>query len=360
VRAAAAGRFGDLTEVRLVNVAKPTLRAREVLIQVAYAGVNPSDWKEVVGALADSDGMSLIVPGRRYEFPMVTGRDAAGIVAEVGAEVADVRVGDRVVTASDGPGKSGTFAEYVAVRSDRVAPMPSRLDFAGAAAYPVAALTAWQAMLSDDKGRLEKGNSVLIHGAAGGVGSYAVQFARLVGLPVAATCRAANADYVRSLGADHIIDYQTDDIESSLLSWRPGGVDALIDAVGVGSLADPCALIRPGGRWVSVATMTADGDIEAERDAAAERHVEKVFAVVTSRGSRDLLKQFAEWFDRGELQVPELTTFDLSEAAKALEVSRSGRVRGKMVLRVANLDSPKLTPSECPLRRGQLTCHGLT
>jgi NADPH:quinone reductase len=304
LKAATFSAFGDVDQIRLSDVAVPVPGPRDVLIQVAYAGVNPSDWKEVSGALADGQGQSLIVPGRRYHFPMITGCDASGVITAIGAEVNGFQVGDRVVTLSDGPAKWGTFAEHAAVRADHVAKMPASLDFAAAAAYPVAATTAWQALFAKDKGALQRGDSALIHGAAGGVGTFALQFCRIRVVSTAAACRAANAEYVRTLGAEIAIDYERGDIPSSVRAWRPRGVDVLLDAVGGESIADPCSLIRSGGRLVNIATITHDGDVQRQRAEAAARGVERIPAVGTSRGCQDQLNRFAHWFDSGELTRP--------------------------------------------------------
>lgn len=337
MRAVALHAFGGPEILAVHELPLPALGHRDVLIRVAYAGVNPADWKECEGALATADGSSAIVPSRRYQFPVVPGLDASGVIAATGPEVNGYAVGDRVVTVSDGPAKWGTYAEYVAVRSDHIAPMPAVLDFAGAAAYPVAGMTGWQALFDADKGRLADGDSVLIHGAAGGVGSYAVQCARARGVRVAATCRTSNVDYVCSLGAECVIDYMTQDIVAELRAWAPGGVDAIVDAVSMGTLRDPFSLLKPGGRWVSIATMTGDGDIEADQRAAAACGFEKIFAVVGSRRCRQQLDEIGALIATGAVGTPPLTLFDLDEAGAAHRLMKTGHVRGKIVLRVADL-----------------------
>jgi NADPH:quinone reductase len=187
----------------------------EVLIRVGFAGVNPSDSKARSGESARA-GYRI----RDFEFPFVVGMDAAGVVERTGSNANGFRQGDRVITWSAADGKTwGSYAEFMRVPVRNVSPMPKSLSFAQAAAVPVAALTAFQALFHAETGGLIPGQKVLIHGAAGGVGSFAVQFARSGGLLVAATCGPNNVAYVRSLRADRVIDYKTEDIGRAIRDW---------------------------------------------------------------------------------------------------------------------------------------------
>jgi len=178
----------------------------EVLIRVAYAGVNPADWKNRQGLLAAF---------RPYVFPYVIGFDAAGVIAAVGEGVTDLKVGDSVFTPTNhGQGSQGSYAEYVLADDHLVARVPAGLELDQAAALPVAALTAWQALF--DRGALAAGQRVMIHGGAGGLGSFAVQLARWAGAEVAATCSTRNVEYLQGLGVARVIDYQQEDIAAAI------------------------------------------------------------------------------------------------------------------------------------------------
>lgn len=334
MRAAVVDAFGDVATVRLADLPQPEIGPRDVLIEVAHAGINPSDWKEIQGGLADADGRSLVVPQRHYSFPLVTGRDAAGVVVARGADVLDLEIGQPVITLSDGPAVPGTFAEYVRVRSDRVAPVPPTVDLRTAAALPVAGTTAWQALHPQRGAALGAGTSVVVHGGSGGVGTFAIQLAHQDGASVAATARRRNADYVGSLGAELVVDYEADDLRDAVAAWRPDGVDMVVDVVGAGQGSGLIDLLRPGGCLVSVATMTDDGDLRDRERAAAEAGVEHVLLVVSSRGARAQLIDLADRLETGALRVTALRSFAFADVAEALRTSRDDRPAGKLVLDV--------------------------
>jgi len=209
-------RYGEPDVLRLRNVPVPQPQDGEVLIRVGYAGVNPADSKARSGQSARG--------GYRYRdvnFPFVTGMDAAGVVERTGPNVTDFRQGDRVITWSEADGKTwGSYADFMRVSARHVPPMPKSLNFAQAAAVPVASLTAFQELFHAEKGGMIPGQKVLIHGASGGVGSFAVQLAKSGGVLVAATCGTANVAYVRTLGADRVIDYKTEDVSRSASGRR--------------------------------------------------------------------------------------------------------------------------------------------
>jgi NADPH2:quinone reductase len=180
--------YGEPDVMRLRDAPVPEPQDGEILMRVGYAGVNPSDSKARSGQSARA--------GYRYrevKFPFVAGMDAAGIVERTGSNVTEFRQGDRVITWSSADGKTwGSYAEFMRVSARNVAPMLNSLNFAQAAAVPIASLTAFQALFHAEKGGMIPGQKVLIHGAAGGVGSFAVQFAKSGGLLVAATCGTGN------------------------------------------------------------------------------------------------------------------------------------------------------------------------
>jgi len=326
VKAVVIDRYGGASELRIAEVPTPTPGRGQVLVKVAFAGVNPADWKDREG---------LVAGFYEASFPHILGFDAAGTVAALGAGVSGFAVGDRVFTTSDhGEGVDGSYAEYLLVAAPRLAHLPDTVALDAAAAMPVAALTAWQAVQSETRGNLQAGQSVVIHGASGGVGSFAVQFAARAGARVATTCSAANLDFVRGLGADLALDYAADDIPAAMAAWCPRGVDVVIDAVGGDTL--PCRLdiLRAGGRLVSIATLVADGDIAAETEAAQARGLQKIFAIMDSSRAGEELEEIGALVAQGAVRVPPVEVFDMGEVAAAHEKVQTGHVRGKLVLRI--------------------------
>lgn len=326
MKAAVLNAFGGPDEFELTDVPMPEASPGEMLIRVEYAGVNPADWK-------DREGYTALFFDIR--FPYILGFDAAGTVAALGAGVTDFAVGERVFTVSaHGQGGQGSYAAYLAVPVDRVARIPDGLATRDAAAIPVAALTAWQALHDDAKGALASGQKVLVNGGAGGVGCFAIQFARLAGARVAATCSGRNAEYVRALGAELALDYRRGSVATELLGWAPEGVDLLVDAVGSDSLDNCLQLIKPGGRLVSIATLTRDGDIEAAIRDAEQQGKTKVFAMMDDVASGATLAQIADLVTQGQISLPAVQEFPLEEVAQAHRLIEGGHVRGKLVLRI--------------------------
>lgn len=313
--------------LKYAEIDTPVPQPGELLIQVAYAGVNPADWKNRQGFLAQY---------RPYTFPYIIGFDAAGVVAALGAGVTGFAVGDRVFTPTNhGQGGQGSYAEYVLANADRTALIPQGLGFAEAAALPVAALTAWQGLF--DRGGLQAGQTAMIHGGSGGLGGFAVQFARWAGARVAATCSTANVDYLQSLGVERVIDYRREDIASAVEAWAPGGLDYLMDAVGVSTLPNGLDLVRSGGTFVSIPTLTDDGDIPAAAAAGAARGVHRVFSTMDDIGCSATLQKIGELLVSGDIVLPPLREFALRDAAEAHRVIQQGHNRGKMVLKVADI-----------------------
>lgn len=297
----------------------------EVLVQVAYAGVNPADWKNRQGMLAAF---------RPYTFPYVIGFDAAGVVAAVGAGVEDLSVGDRVFTPTNhGQGGQGSYAEYTLAGADRVARIPAALEFREAAALPVAALTAWQGLF--DRGGLQSGHRLLVHGGSGGVGSFAVQFARWHGAQVAATCSSPNVEYLKSLGVERVIDYVTEDIATAVQEWAPQGLDFLMDAVGVSTLPRALDLVAVGGTLVSIPTLVDDGDVGAAMAEAEQKGVKRCFSTMDDNDCAGTLREIAGLLASGQIQLPPLREFLLEDVAQAHELVERGHNRGKIVLQVA-------------------------
>ena len=177
----------------------------------------------------------------------------------------------------------------------------------------------------------------MIHGGAGGLGSFAVQFARWAGATVAATCGTNNLDYVRELGASRVIDYRKEDIARAVKAWAPDGLDLLIDAVGASTLPNGLDMVRTGGTFISIPTLTDDGDIETGLAAAGARQVTRIFSTMTDVGCAPQLEQIGALVTEGHVKLPPIQVLPLEEAARAHTMIQTGHVRGKIVLKVADL-----------------------
>jgi NADPH:quinone reductase-like Zn-dependent oxidoreductase len=299
--------YGGAETLQYEEVPRPEPKSGEVLIQVYAAGVNPIDWKIREGYLKQIFD---------YPLPVIVGTDVAGVVASVGDGVTTLQPGQAFYGVVDMT-LSGAYAEYALGYADAIAPKPQTLDYIHAASVPIVAMTAWQALF--DGANLQPGQTVLIHGAAGGVGSYAIQLAKWKGARAIATASAANIDYVQSLGADRVIDYTT-----QLFEQQVKDVDVVLDLVGAETQARSWQAIRSGGTLVSTLGVPRSGipqDIKA-------------IPVFVNPRVNSQLQQIAQLIDDGHIKVTVEQTFDLSEAAKAQEVSQHGHPRGKLVLQV--------------------------
>ena len=322
--------FGASDQASPGTLAKPQCRPGHLLVRVAAAGVNPTDWKEMEGNL-----VNFYPP---YEPRWAPGFDGAGIVEEVGEDVAGFKPGDRVVLMSDRRGgQSGTFAEYVRVSEQLAAKAPASISLTETASIPVAGLTAYQALFRDDMGRAKPGQSLMIHGASGGLGSFATCFARAIGMRIAATCRPANDDYLREIGAEHTIDYTQGHIAEALKRWVPHGADVVIDAVSGGRQADLLDALAPGGRLVIIATITDDGDIPALSAEAARRGCSVHFLILDHLRVAEDLQAIARLIDGGTMRMPQITRYPLERAGEALQAMQAGGTRGKLVVEIADL-----------------------
>jgi NADPH:quinone reductase-like Zn-dependent oxidoreductase len=309
MRAFAIDRFGEPGSFR--ELPTPTIGADEMLVRVHAAGVNPIDWKV-------RDGFKAIEDVR---FPFALGQDAAGVVVQVGPQVTQFAVGDEVY---GGFWLAGAFAEYVrASTSAAVAPKPARLDFTHAAALPTPALAALTAL---EAVALKEGETVLIVGATGGVGSYVVQMAARRGTRVIATARSDAEAYVRTLGAVEVIDYTRSDVVAAVKAAYPKGIEAVVDVISDrAALLHMAETLRHGGR-LATTVHSADEAALAARGIRATN--------VDVLGATHGLDEVARLVDTGVVAVPLERTFPLEEAAQALAVSQTGHVRGKIVLTV--------------------------
>ena len=315
MRAVVFDAFGGAEKLRLAEVHKPAPVAGEVLIEVHAASVNPVDWKIREGMLAD------LFP---YEFPITPGWDAAGVVAGLGKDVTAFRVGDKVYAYCRKPKvRHGTYADYVTMAADAVAPMPRNLDFAAASTIPLTGLTAWQSLF--DTGKLSAGQKALIHAGAGGVGSLAIQFAKTAGAVVYTTARGRNHAYVKGLGADAAIDYTREKFVDAVRALAPEGVDLVFDTVGEHVQRESYKTLKRGGMLVSIVNLPESG--EAERYGARTN-----FVFVSPNGGQ--LREIAALIEAGKVRPAEYEVMPLDRAAEAQERSRTGHVRGKIVLNI--------------------------
>ncbi|HXW62703.1 MAG TPA: NADP-dependent oxidoreductase [Candidatus Acidoferrales bacterium] len=300
--------YGGPDVLRYEEAPRPAAGSDEVLIRVHAAGVNPVDWKVRAGFAKDR---------LRYKMPFIPGWDLSGVVEAGGTGVSRLQVGDEVYSRPD-ISRDGCYAEYTVVKESEVALKPQSIDHVHAAAVPLAALTAWQALF--DAAKLSAGQTVLIHGAAGGVGSFATQFAKIKGARVIGTASQKNHDYLRSLGADETIDYNTTKFEDVVQN-----VDAVLDTI-TGETADRSyPVIKPGGVYVSILMPPSQEKAAAHRIRAAHTFVQP---------SVEQLDQIASLIDSGKLRILLEKVFPLAEARAAQELSAQGHTRGKIVLQV--------------------------
>lgn len=304
--------FGGEEVLRYREHPVPVPGPGEVLIKVHAAGVNPVDWKI-------RDG--LLKTRMPHQFPIIPGWDVAGTVAAVGPKCRRFRRGQAVFAYARKPViKDGCYAQFVVLPETSVAAKPKKLSFVEAASVPLAALTAWQSLF--DAAQLQKGQTVLIHAAAGGVGGFAVQLAKWKGARVIGTASAVNHDYVRSLGADEVIDYTQTDFAEAVRSLAPKGVDVVYDTVGEQTQVRSIPLVRKGGVLVTILAPTE------QAQSAKGIRLEYVF-VAPNAGQ---LKKLADLADEKKLRTHIAAELPLDQAAEAMRLSKAGHTRGKLVL----------------------------
>lgn len=317
--------YGDPDGVlELRDVEPPPLGGREVLVRVHASSVNPADRMTLTGrpyALRPMFGLL----GPRHRIP---GKDMAGSVEAVGAEVTELMPGDRVYAEL----RAGAFAEYAVARADLVARMPGSLDFVEAASIPLAGVTALQGMR--DAGGVRAGHRVLVNGASGGVGTFAVQIARSLGAHVTGVCRTRNVDLVRSLGADEVVDYTRAD-------FTEGGerYDAILDLIGNHPVSAYRRILNADGVYVAASGSPGGalfGPLPyiARAAVASLRPGSRQVKVLSASPNAQDLTELTRLFDAGELEPTIDRTFDLTQAADALAHQLAGHARGKTVVTV--------------------------
>lgn len=301
-------RYGGPEVLTYEDAPQPAIAEDDVLIRVHAAAVNPVDWKIREGYLQGF---------LDYDLPLTLGWDVSGVVEAVGANVTTFKPGDQVYSRPNIE-RDGAYAEYIAVNASEVAFKPKTIDHVQAAAVPLAGITAWHCLF--EAAQLSAGQRVLIHAAAGGVGSYAVQFARWKGAHVIGTASARNRDFLMELGAHEVIDYQTTAFESAV---EP--VDVVFDTIGGEVQERSWQVVKPGGMLVSVVSPPSE-------EQAAAHHCRSAYVFIQPRA--DWLTEMAQLIDAGQVKTIVDAVLPLSQAAEAHQLSQSGHTRGKIVFQV--------------------------
>jgi NADPH:quinone reductase-like Zn-dependent oxidoreductase len=287
---------------------RPHPGAGEVLVRIHAAGINPVDWKIREGHLKEM---------LHHTFPLVLGWDLSGVVESLGTGLTRLKVGDEVFSRPD-IDRDGAYAEFIVVRESELALKPKSLDHLHAAALPLAGLTGWQTLF--DAGGLAAGQRVLIHAAAGGVGHVAVQLAKWKGAHVIGTAAAKNHGFLRKLGVDQVVDYNTERFEEVV---RP--VDVVLDTMGGDTQERSWQVLKPGGILVSIASPP-------KAEVAMAHGVRQVFVFTQPNATQ--LAEIAQLADTEQLRVIVETVLPLADATRGQELSQRGHGRGKIVLRV--------------------------
>ena len=324
MKAVVQDRFGPPHTLQLQSVDRPEIGSGEVLLKVHAAAVNPYDWHMVRGdprVARLMGGVGLTKPKAR-----IAGVDVAGRILDVGADVHGLRPGDEIFGFA-----RGAFAEYAIADAALVIPKPAGLSFEQAAAIPMAAVTALHAIR--DRGHVQPGQRVLVNGAAGGVGTFAVQIAAALGAEVTGVCSARNTDMVRNIGATHVIDYGSEDFTDGTQQY-----DVILDNVGNRSLRDlrraatPTGIVIVNGGGSPGHIIGAVGSIL--RAAIVNLFVHQQLTMVPTSWSRDDLLAVTEMVDTGTLRPVIDRTYPLADAAAGLQHVEAGHARGKVVITV--------------------------
>lgn len=325
-------KYGKPGVVRLADMPEPVLQDDDVLVEIHAASINPLDLK------IRSGEFKLLLP---YRLPLIMGNDCSGVVVRVGARVKRFKVGDEVY-ARPHEDRIGTFAERIAIKEDGLALKPKTLSMEEAASIPLVGLTAWQALV--EKGQLKKGQKVLIHAGSGGVGTFAIQLAKHLGATVATTASAANADMLKKLGADIVIDYKKDDFATALQNF-----DLVLDTQGGETLKKSIGVLKPGGKVIGIAGPPDADFAEASgaawffkvifgllsyrvRSAAKRRDASYSFLFMRANG--DQLGKIAALIDAGVIRPVIDKVVPFAETKEALAYVETGRTKGKVVIKM--------------------------
>ncbi|WP_322925249.1 NADP-dependent oxidoreductase [Paenibacillus campi] len=305
--------YGDEHQLQLKDVPDPKPGPKQVIIKLKATSINPIDWKLREGHLKSM---------MDWEFPIILGWDAAGIITEVGDEVTEWKIGDAVFARPETT-RFGTYAEYTAIDDHLLAPMPPGISFEEAASVPLAGLTAWQALF--DHGQLQAGEKVLIHAGAGGVGTLAIQLAKHAGAHVVTTASSKNADFLTSLGADEVIDYKTTSFVDVL-----SDVDLVFDTMGGQIQADSFKVLKQGsGRLISILEQP-DEKLAKQYDVVAKS--------IWLQPDGKQLQQFGKLMEQRKVNAIVGTTLPFSEQGlrEAHRLSATHHAKGKIVISFAD------------------------
>jgi 2-desacetyl-2-hydroxyethyl bacteriochlorophyllide A dehydrogenase len=317
MKAVVMDRYGGREVLQVREVPKPQPQPGDILVRILAAAINPVDWKIRNG---------LLRPLLPRSFPHIPGSDVAGKIEEVGSQVATFRRGDEVYAMVPAT-RGGAYAEYVAVNAEHAARKPAGMSFDEAAAAPLAALTALQALR--DKGNLLAGQSALINGAAGGVGSFAVQIAKAIGAHVTAVCGPDSVELVRNLGADDVINYRDEDF-----TRRDQPFDVIFDAVAKRSFGECMRCLKPRGRYLTTLPSFSLLFWSALRPLARLTGYRKRARFILARPSGRDLAYLTSLVESGKLRSVVARTFSLQQVQEAHALSESGHAHGKIVLRI--------------------------
>lgn len=306
--------FGGVENFVVQEVPDPQVGDGEVLIEVEAIGVDQIDIKSRKG-----EGMTDYL---EKENPIILGWDVAGVIRKAGSGVTNLKPGDRVFGTINFPGPGSSYAELAVAPAGQLAVIPGHVSFEEAAAATQSPLTAWQALV--ETGNVQKGQRVLIHGGAGGVGNYAVQIARHLGCYVIATASGQDMDFVKSLGADEVIDYKTQKFEQVV-----SDLDFILDTIGGENFVRSLEVLKSEGMIV---LLPSNKKAEADR-AAKDRHVKNYRHILMHSSGKDM-GRIAEMLDQGSLKVHVDRVYPFDRIPQAHEQMENGKVKGKIVIKV--------------------------
>lgn len=325
-------RYSKTDALELTHVPDPVVQENDVLVQIHAASVNLLDSK------IKSGEFKLLLP---YQFPLVLGHDVAGMVTQVGANVRRFKVGDAVY-ARPADRRIGAFAEFIAIHENDVAHKPSNISMEEAASIPLVGLTAWQALI--EKTNLQKGQKVFIQAGSGGVGTFAIQLAKHLGATVATTASTANADWLKDLGADVVIDYKTQDFEALLSDY-----DVVLNSQDTKTLFKSLNTLKAGGQLISI---SGPPDVEYASEAglpwfmkgvmrllsyrirkeAKQRQINYAFLFMKAQGHQ--LEKITALIEAGAIRPVVDKVFSFEQTNEALAYVESGRAKGKVVIKM--------------------------
>ncbi|MEM9539537.1 MAG: NAD(P)-dependent alcohol dehydrogenase [Cyanobacteria bacterium P01_E01_bin.42] len=307
--------YGSSELLQYVDIDKPTIAAEQVLVKAIASSINPLDWKV-------REGMLKAFSGKK--FPKILGFDVAGIVEEIGSNVTQFQPGDAVFACTTLGFQGSTNAEYIAVSESLLVPKPVNMTYKEAAGVPLAALTALQALR--DRGRVKAGDRVLINGASGGVGTFAVQIAKILGAIVTGVCSTKNMELVRSLGADNVIDYTQEDFTQNTVKY-----DCILDAVAKQTFPNCRQVLKPKGIYISTLPDLSGAFWNVFTSIIPGQRAKWIVLNPTAQ-DLNILK---DWIESDRLCTIVDRIYPLSELAIAHDRSESERAVGKIIIKVS-------------------------